>query len=200
MSVSVHPRVEQLRDARRLEHRRAVVAGGHDRGLDLLRPQRAHQRDRRFIDLDAALLQVLQEILVLQIAQRVHALRVGTVVGRAERQFDPARLEKGCHAVVARLAVDVAPVVGVDVEGDEGFARLGGALLEKLVEQLFPGRGMHARGPGQHPVEVEQNRVVVARRDGDDGAKLVHDRPLFAHVLRHLAADLPRTILDALHR
>ena len=56
----VHPRVEQLRYTGGLEHRRAVVAGGHDRSLDLLRPQRAHERDRRFIDLDAVLLQVLQ--------------------------------------------------------------------------------------------------------------------------------------------
>ena len=43
----VHPRVEELRYTGCLEHRRAVVAGGHDRGLDLLRPQRAHERDRR---------------------------------------------------------------------------------------------------------------------------------------------------------
>ena len=164
----VHSRVEQLRDTRRLEHRRAVVAGGHDGGLDLLRPEFAHQRDRRFIGLDAVLLQVLQEIPVLQIAQRVHALHVGAVFGCAQRQFDPARLEEGCHAVVARLAVDVARVVGVDIKGDERFARLGGALLEKTVEQLFPGRGMHARRLGQHPVEIEQNRVVVPRGECDD--------------------------------
>ena len=56
----VHPRVEQLRYTGCLEHRRAVVAGGHDRRLDLLRPKCAHQRDRRFIDLDAVLLQLLQ--------------------------------------------------------------------------------------------------------------------------------------------
>ena len=81
----VHSRVEQLRDTRCLEHRRAVVAGGHDGGLDPLRPEFAHQRDRGFIGLDAVLLQVLQEIPVLQIAQRAHALHVGTVFGCTQR-------------------------------------------------------------------------------------------------------------------
>ncbi len=86
----VHPRVEQRRDTRRLQHRRAVVAGGHDGGLDLLLPEFAHQRDRRFIGIDAVPLQVLQEIPVLQIAQRAHALHVGAVFGRTQRQFDSA--------------------------------------------------------------------------------------------------------------
>lgn len=40
--LPVHSRVEQLRDTRCLEHRRAVVAGGHDGGLDLLGPEFAH--------------------------------------------------------------------------------------------------------------------------------------------------------------
>ena len=141
----VHARVEQLRDAGCLEHRRAVVAGGHHGGLDILRPQCAHQRDRRGIRFDAVLLQVLQEIAVFQIPQRVHALHLGAVFGCAQGQFDPARLEKGCDAVVTRLAVDVARIVGGDIKGHERLARLGGALLEKPVEQLFPGRGMHAR-------------------------------------------------------
>ncbi len=56
----VHPRVEQLRYPGCLKHRRAVVAGGHDRSLDLLRPKCSNERDRRFVDLDAVLLQVLR--------------------------------------------------------------------------------------------------------------------------------------------
>ena len=86
----VHSRVEQLRDMRCLEHRRAVVAAGHDGGLDLLRPELAHERHRRFIGLDAVLLQVFQELPVLQIAQGAHALHVGAVFGCTQRQFDAA--------------------------------------------------------------------------------------------------------------
>ena len=60
-------------------------------------------------------------------------------------------------------------VVGVDIKGDERLACLGGPLLEKTVEKLFPGQSMHARCPGQHAVEIEQNRVVVPRGEcGDD--------------------------------
>jgi hypothetical protein len=66
--------------------------------------------------------------------------------------------------------VDIASIVGVDVEGDERFVRLGRTSLEKLVEEPPPGRGMYARGPGQDAVEVEQDRVVVARRERKGGA------------------------------
>lgn len=62
----------------RLKHLRAVVAGGDDGRLNLLRPQCSHQRDRSFIELDAALLKVLQKIFVFEIAQLAHALDAGT--------------------------------------------------------------------------------------------------------------------------
>jgi len=53
---AVDARIEQRRDTGRLQHRRAVVAGRHDRGLDRLRPQHLHQRDRWRVGLDAVLL------------------------------------------------------------------------------------------------------------------------------------------------
>jgi hypothetical protein len=54
-------------------------------------------------------------------------------------------------------------VVGVDVEGDERLAHLGGSTFEEGVEELLPGLGMQARRPGQDAVEIEENRVVVAQ-------------------------------------
>ncbi len=119
---TVHARFKELRYIGGLEHRRAVDAGRHHRGLDLLRPQRAHERDRRFIGLDAVLLQLFHEIVVLEVAECVHGSRAGSVFDRAEWQCDSARLKERRHAVVARLAVDVAAIVGVDVKGDECFA------------------------------------------------------------------------------
>jgi hypothetical protein len=77
---------------------------------------------------------------------------------------------EGGHAVVARLPVDVAAVVAVDVEGDERLAHVDGTSLEEAVEELLPGGGMHARRAGQDAVQIEQNRVIVARGDRHDGA------------------------------
>ncbi len=53
---------------------------------------------------------------------------------------------------VTRFAVDVAPVVGIDVKGNKRFASVCGPLLEKPIEQPFPRRRMHLRRLGQHAV------------------------------------------------
>jgi hypothetical protein len=75
-------------------------------------------------------------------------------------------------------------VVGVDIKGDERLPCLGGALLEKIIKKLFPGRSMNARRPGQHAVEIEQNRVEVPRRErGDDfhmASCLAIEEPLYS--------------------
>src|SRR5207302_2380850 len=59
-------------------------------------------------------------------------------------------------AVGPLLAVDVALVVGVDVEGHEDLSGVVGPAPEEVVEHLLPGRGVHGGRPGQDPVEVEQ--------------------------------------------
>jgi len=55
-----------------------------------MRPQCAHQRERRLIGLDAVLLQLLEKVSVLEIAERAHALHVRSVFGCTQRQLDPA--------------------------------------------------------------------------------------------------------------
>jgi transglutaminase-like putative cysteine protease len=64
--------------------------------------------------------EVLDEVLVLEVAERVLGLQARTVFRCAERQVDRTRCEEGRHAVVARLAVHVPTVVAVDVEGTNG--------------------------------------------------------------------------------
>jgi hypothetical protein len=56
----------------------------------------------------------------------------------------------------------VAAIVVVNVEWNKGFASLRRSLLEKLVEQSLPRRGMHPGCLGQHSVEIEQDRIVVS--------------------------------------
>jgi hypothetical protein len=83
------------------------------------------------------LLQVLQEIAVLLITQRTDALHIGVVFRRTQRQFDPARLKEGCHAVVTRLAIDVALVIGVDIKGDERLPAWVARCSRKLSKSFF---------------------------------------------------------------
>ncbi len=95
----------------------------------------------------------------------MHALDVGTVVEIAVRQDDLARLQERPHAVRARLAVDVAPVVLTRVE--RAAARV--PREQELVEHRLPGNGVHGRRVGEDTVEVEQAQAhAVGQSQGSD--------------------------------
>jgi hypothetical protein len=76
--------------------------------------------DRRLITFDTLLIELLQKVLIFQAPQAVHCTHGRAVVRRAERQVDPARLEKGCDAVLSRPPVHVAAIVVVNVDGTKG--------------------------------------------------------------------------------
>ena len=172
----IHPSVEQFGDTGCSEHRRTVITRGYDRSLDVQLPQCANQRDCGFVNLDAVLLQRFGEIAVLKLPQPAHGFGARAVFGCSYRQFDLARLQKRSDAVVTRLPVDEAPVIGNDIERHESFARAGGALPEKFIEQFFPRCGVHARRFGQDAVEIEQNGIVIAGGKRDDGScNAAHD-------------------------
>jgi hypothetical protein len=49
--------------------------------------------------------------------------------------------------------------------------------FEECVEELLPSRVMRASHPGQDAVEIEQNRVVVARGERNDDASVARAFP-----------------------
>ena len=71
-------------------------------------------------------------------------------------QLDLARLKEGPHPFDPGLAVDVLVVVANLVERHELLVVLFRPVLQELIEHLFPGRVVHLRGLGDHPVHVEQ--------------------------------------------
>src|SRR5581483_1799467 len=71
--------------------------------------------------------------------------------------------QEGSDAVRPRLAVDVAVVVLVAVEGDERAARLRRPGPQEVVEHLLPGGGVDGGGLGQDAVEVEQAGADAVR-------------------------------------
>jgi hypothetical protein len=103
------------------------------------------------------LVEVLQELLVLGVAEAADRLAAGRVGRVAPRQADPAGGQEAGDAVVAGLAVDVAQVVAL-LERAERLAQPLGPLLQISVEQALPGGRVHAGGVGQHPVGVEHHR------------------------------------------
>ena len=129
---------------------------------------------------------MLHEVGVLHVAERLYRIHAGLCSRGGERQFDSARRQEGCHPVITGLAVDVAAIVCIDVEGHERFARAGGPPFEKFVEQPFPRCGMHARGLGQYAVEIEQDGVVITRGECDNGTDAGHDPFLGAEALTAL--------------
>lgn len=114
--------------------------------------------------------------LVLELSEGLNGLHAASVVPFAEWQIDTARAEKTPDAVLSGLTVDVAAIVGVDVERDERLAVVSCALLEEAVEQLLPRGGMHARRPRQHSVEIEQERIPVAREERKGRRRVGHER------------------------
>src|SRR5690606_24530607 len=68
----------------------------------------------------------------------------------------------------------MATVVGRRIEGHEWFAACIGTLAQEAVEELFPGGGVHGRGPREDTVQVEQHGVAVARRQRDDATGACH--------------------------
>jgi hypothetical protein len=67
-------------------------------------------------------------------------------------------LQEGPHPLDPGLAVDVLVVVADRVERDELLAPFLRPVAEELVEHFLPGRVVHLRGLGDHPVHVEQAR------------------------------------------
>lgn len=90
----IHACVEQRRYPRRVEHGGAVVAGGHHRGLDLVRPEGPYKRECRVVGVDAVLRQMVQEILILETAHRVHLWAPGLSSGAPTGTVSPRDARK----------------------------------------------------------------------------------------------------------
>ena len=112
----VHPELEEVGQPGHLEHLPGVGAGGHHGPVQPGLLDRLQVPDRAVVHLDAVLADLLEQQLVLAVAQAVDGLGGRRVVGRALGQGDAARGQEVPDPVLARLAVDVLVVVVMDVE------------------------------------------------------------------------------------
>ncbi len=163
-----------------------------------MRAQRLHERDGGLVAFDAVRTQPLHEVLVFPAREALHGWCVRRISEVAWRQFYSARFQKRCNPIDSRFAVDMAGVVGLDIEWGEVLAGGRGARLQEFVEQFLPRRGMDAGGVGEHAVEVEKHRVVVARGKCDDATAAVHELPLRSKAGEESA--LPASQLPRLNR
>ncbi len=159
----------------------AVGRGGDDGAPKACVAHRVQVADRALIRLDAVLVDQPQDDLVLSVAEPIHRLSVGRVVGITSRQMDSARLQERLDALVARLAVDVLVVVVTRIEWNELLSAVLSPLLQVGVEHLLPGGGVDLRRLGEDAVQVEEAcvhsvrepehpREPTARRGRDAGA------------------------------
>ena len=169
--VAVEADVEQIHQAGDLEHRARIAARRYQRRADAPIAQPPDERNGAVEDLDPILMQALVEILVLPIAEPTDRLAVGRVGRLAFRQGYAAGLQEALDAVVARLAVDITPVVAFAIERAQWLPRFRGALTEVLVEEALPACGVHPGGPCDDPIEVEDGGGEILHAHARIGAR-----------------------------
>jgi hypothetical protein len=70
---------------------------------------------------------------------------------------------EGGGSLFTRPSVDIATIIGVEVERDERLSVVRRLFREELVEEALPCRSMHAGGARENAVEIEQQGLVITR-------------------------------------
>src|SRR5512133_1670149 len=137
--VAVHALLDQGSQSGAFENRAGVgtrrdhraVETGVSCGLEVA-PRALKRAHPLLVDLS-------QECFLLAIREPVDGFRAGRILRVAIREADPTAGKEGADALMARLAVHVALVVGAGVERHEASARPFDASPDELVECLYPG-------------------------------------------------------------
>ena len=153
---AVDTRVEQVRDPGGVEHVGRVGAGGDDGGPQARGPHRLDVPDRAVVDLHAVRTDLLEDQIVLLVAQPVDRGAARLVVGAAFWQVDAPRLEEGLRTVQPGLAVHVIVVVVAGVERNELLTGLLGPLAQVAVEHLLPRCRVDQRRLRNDTIHVEK--------------------------------------------
>ena len=99
--------------------------------------------------------QELDKVVVLAAGKPMHRHSLRLVPRLAQRHVDAPRGQEAQDAVEARLAVDIAAIIGFGVEGDEWNASFPRMPAEELIKQLLPGARVERCRLCDHAVEVE---------------------------------------------
>ena len=182
--VPVHARLQQVCDPRGLEDLPAVRARRDHSAAQAGVAGGVQVADRARVGVHPVLGDQLQDELVLARAEALHGLGPGRIARGALGQLDSARGEEPAHPIGAGEPVDVLVVLAPRVEGDELLARPFRSGAQELVEHLLPGRRVHLRGLGQHPVEIEEA--------GGDAVGQAEHGSILADVAAHRLARLLR--------
>jgi len=146
-------------DAGFLQDQRGVPARGGETHLDGRRPQVVDQGDGGIIEPGAIAGDDLVEDRVLLVTQAADGLGARQIIRRTRRQVDAAGFEKRGDALVARPAVDVAPVVALVGELAKRLVSPLRTLPEIVVEHLLPSPRVDGRRAGDHAIHVEDRRI-----------------------------------------
>src|SRR5215471_13996973 len=118
------------------------------------------------VDLNPFRGKYLMHQLVLPISQATDGIGVWRLLRLTIRQVNTTGPQKTPHTLVARFPIHIAEIIRCDVKGLKWGVGLGGTLVQKSIKHLSPAGRMHAGGRGEHPVQIEQDRVESLRRYG----------------------------------
>jgi len=99
--------------------------------------QSADENDSTAIDLHTRVFDNLSEDPLLMVSKTAYGLALRQIVGFSHRQLDMASKEIVLHGLVARSAVDMAPIVAIDVESAMVVAPSGRAITQMASNNRF---------------------------------------------------------------
>ena len=168
---AVNDHIKRRLQARGLQQSLRVTAGCDEAHGDAAAAQTFQQRHGSGINTDTITGQRGQEQVIFTGPQSGDRPGIRSVPRAAGGKPDAAGGHKGADAVFAAASVHVKPVVPVGVERWRIRSHSGSGVGQDGVEELLPGRRMHAGSPGNDPVHVEQHRIIgqsgeMIRRQG----------------------------------
>src|SRR5665647_1162421 len=123
---------------------------------------------RRILEhLDPHNCQKLQEIEVFALGEPMSRFLLRLIPRFSQAHIDPSGGEKALQPHNARLAIYIAAIIGLGIEGEERRRALRCSLGEELVKQLFPSTGVDGSRARDHPVQVEDEGAETSDIDDD---------------------------------
>ena len=141
--------------------------------------------------------QKLEKIVILAAGKPVNRCLFRPIPGSPMGTSMPRAARKLRHACEAWFAVDIAAIVGLEVEGDEWGAGLRRLLGKKLVKELLPSAGVDRCRLCDHAVQVEDEGLELSDIDGDHGGRYRSSRSRRNTITGQMVSRMTRRMVRA---
>ena len=140
---------------------RQLRLGGCHCDLDAVGNEFFHKLHGCLIDFRPLLLENFLEKFVFVVADSANGLLIRRIGGVSVWKVVSAGLQEAFYSLITGFAVDKFDVIVFAVKWNVLFALAFGHCLQKGVEGLFPGQGMHAGCVGDDAVKVKYDAFAI---------------------------------------